>query len=82
MDPSTQRWFWTPARGGRCRYCRSDVAGQLVAYDYLTRSILCGDCAEVSGVASECRESKRAREARRARLIEEAESVPTLAGTA
>ena len=75
-------WWWTPAKRGSCDRCGRDVAAELIAYSFETRTVYCVRCADRLGVSAKARESKRAREARRARLIAEAEAVPTLAGTA
>lgn len=82
VELEATRWYWTLATYGRCDRCGLDVEGLIIAYESWTRAVLCPACADEAGVAAECQESKRAREARRARLIAEAESVPTLAGTA
>jgi hypothetical protein len=53
----------------------------MIAYEFESRSVYCGECAEQLGIADLCRESRRARRARQLRLIEETERV-ALAGTA
>jgi hypothetical protein len=81
VEPSGQRWFWTPARRGFCHRCARDVVGELIAYSFERQAAYCTACADQLGLASECVESKRAHEARHARLIEDAERY-ALAGTA
>jgi hypothetical protein len=79
---STRWWYWTVGLYGFCDRCGTAVEGSTIAYESGTRTVLCGACAEDVGVASECVESRRARRARQLRLIEAAEEVATLAGTA
>ena len=81
VDSTRATWWWTPARRGSCDRCGRDVAAELIAYSFETRTVYCVRCADQVGVAPKARESKRAREARHARLIEEAERV-SVAGTA
>jgi ribosomal protein S26 len=59
-----------------------ESSGELIAYSYEVSRAYCVSCADRLGVRPKARESKRAREARHRRLIAEAESVPTVAGTA
>jgi hypothetical protein len=66
---SDPRWWWTIGRFGLCDSCGADVTGARIAYESGSRLVCCEWCAEDSGVASECRESRRARRARQQRLI-------------
>lgn len=61
-------WWWTIGRGGDCDQCGARVAGTVIAYESLERTVLCETCADETGVADSCRESKRARRARQQRL--------------
>jgi hypothetical protein len=54
----------------------------MIAFEFESRTVYCGRCAEQLGIAEHCRESRRARQLRQLRLIEEVEQVATLAGTA
>lgn len=60
-------WWWTISRGGPCHECREQTKGGRIAFESSTRAVLCESCADATGVAAECRESKKARAARKRR---------------
>jgi len=82
VDYSGSRWYWTPARRGSCHRCGRDVTRELIAYSFEDQSAYCVRCADRLGISPKARESRRARQLRHERLIEEAERVSSLAGTA
>lgn len=67
--PKTPNWWWTVTRNaGKCDSCGEGFpARSLIAFDSHGRQVLCEVCADSTGVAAECKESRRFRNSERLR---------------